>query len=79
MAFKEFNLNQFKILFVLEIGFTLISVDLSPHEFKVLSFAKLQITDCPIIMNILLVNILNKSEPNIDPNGIASLIFGHLL
>ena len=48
LAFKEFNLNQFKILFVLEIGFSLISVDLSAHEFKVLSFAKLQITDCPI-------------------------------
>ena len=38
----EFNLNQFKILFVSKIRFSLVSVNLSPHEYKVLSSAKLQ-------------------------------------
>ena len=67
LAFNEFNLNQFNILFVSKIKFYLISVNLFPHEYKVLSSAKLQISDYSIIMNILLINTLKKIGPNIDP------------
>ena len=35
LAFNEFNLNLFHILFVSKIRFSLISVNLSPHEYKV--------------------------------------------
>ena len=35
LAFNEFNLNLFNILFVSKIRFSLISVNLSPHEYKV--------------------------------------------
>ena len=35
LAFNEFNLNLFNILFVSKIWFSLISVNLSPHEYKV--------------------------------------------
>ena len=70
LAFKKFNLNQFKILFVSKIIFLL--------TFKVLSSVKLQIPDCSIVMNILSINILNKSEPNTDPWEIPRLIFDHL-
>ena len=66
LAFKEFNLNQLKIIFVSKIRFSLISANVYPHEYKVLSSAKLQISDCSLIMNVSLTNILNKSGPNID-------------
>ena len=79
LAFKEFNLNLFKILFVAEIRFPFISINLSLHKFTVLSSAKLQICDCSIIMNMSLIHILNKSGPNIEPPGIFSLVFDYLL
>ena len=77
MAFSEFNLNQFKILSVPKIRFSIISVNLCLDEYNILSSAKLQISDCLIIINISL--ILNKIEPNINPLGIPYLIFDHLL
>ena len=65
---------------------SLTSVNVSYHEYKVwvlllwvLSSAKLQITDCSIIMNISLTNILKKFSPKIDPWEIPRLIFDHLL
>ena len=79
LAFNEFNLNQFKILSISKTRFSLIYVNLSSDEYKVLSSAKLQISDCSIIMNISLINILKKIEPNIDPLGIPRVIFDHLL
>ena len=79
LAFNEFNLNQFNILFVSKIRFSLISLNLSPHEYKVSSSAKWQMSDCSIVMNISLINILNKIGPNIDPRGIPRLNFDHLL
>ena len=66
LAFNEFNLNQFNIPFVSKTRFSLISVNHSPHEHKVLSSAKLQIYDCSIIMNMWLINILNKVDPKIE-------------
>ena len=79
LAFNEFNLNQFNIPFVSKTRFSLISINHSPHEYKVLLSAKLQISDCSIIMNMSLINILNKIGLKIDPRGIPRLIFDHLL
>ena len=67
LAFNEFSLNQFNIPFVSKIRFSLISVNHSPYEYKVLLPAKLQISDYSITMNISLINILNKIGPKIDP------------
>ena len=65
-GFKEFNLKKFKILFVSEGKFSLISANFSPHEYRVLSSEILQISHCSIIMDILLINITNESGSNID-------------
>ena len=83
----EFNLSQNLILKcflyekprIFETKFSLISANLFPYEYKVLSSAKFQISDCSIIMSISLINILNKSGSNIDPCGIPRLIFDHIL
>ena len=37
------------------------------HEYRVLSLAKLHIPDFSVKKNILFMNILNSSGPNIDP------------
>ena len=54
------NRNQFNTSFVSKTRFSLISVDHSPHEYKVLLSAKWQISDCSMFMSMSLVNILNK-------------------
>ena len=64
--FKEFNLKKFKILFVSEGKFSLISVNFSPHEYSVLSSEIFQISHCSIIMDILSIYITNESGSNID-------------
>ena len=45
------------------------------HEYRVLSSAKLHISDFSIKKNISFMNILNCSGPNIDPSGNIKLIF----
>ena len=67
LAFNEFSLNQFNIPFVSKIRFSLISVNHSSREYKVLSSAKFEISDYSIMMNMSLINILNKIGPKIDP------------
>ena len=79
LTFNEFNLSQYNIPFVLKIRFCLTSVNHSPHEYKVLSSAKLQIADYLTIINISLINILNKIGPKIDPRGIPRKVFDYLL
>ena len=71
--------KQVLILFVSETKLSLISVNLFPHQYNLLLSAKLPISDCSIIMNISVINILNKSGPNIEPSGMPRLIFYHLL
>ena len=50
-----------------------------PHEYTVLSSAKLQISDFYTKKKISLMNILNNSGPNIEPRGIPPQISDHLL
>ena len=69
LAFNEFNLSQYNIPLVSKIRFSSTSVNHSPHEYKALSSAKLQIAYCSIIINLSLINILNKINPSIDPRG----------
>ena len=49
-----------------------------PHEYAVLSSAKLQISDFSTKKKISFMNILNNS-PNIEPWGIPRQISDHLL
>ena len=49
-----------------------------PHEYTVLSSAKLQISDFYTKKKISLMNILNNSGPNIEPWAIPRQISDHL-
>ena len=53
--------HELKFSKVGKIRTSLISVNLTPHEYKLLSSAKLQVSDCSINMNTLLRSILNKT------------------
>ena len=44
LAFKEFGLDQFKLFFASKMRFFLNFANFSPHEDKVLSFEKFQIS-----------------------------------
>ena len=50
-----------------------------PHEYIVLSSAKLQISGFPTKKKISFVHTLNNSRPNIEPYGISQQIPDHLL
>ena len=50
-----------------------------PHEYTVLSSAKLQISDFSTEKKTTLMNILNNSGPNIEPWDIPQQIPDHLL
>ena len=50
-----------------------------PHEYTVLSSAKLQISYSSTENRISLMNILNNNGPNIEPCDIPVLIPDHLL
>ena len=50
-----------------------------PHEYIVLSSAKLQISDFSLKKKISLMNILNNNAPNIESCDIPSQISDHLL
>ena len=50
-----------------------------PHEYVVLSSAKLQISDFSFKKKISLMNILNNNRHNIEPFGIPQQISDHLL
>ena len=67
LPFHEFILNQNKIFFISNIRFSLMQNKFLSHEYRVLPSAKLHISDFSIKKNILFMNILNSSGPNIDP------------
>ena len=70
LALNEFVLNQNKIFFISNVRFSLMRNKFLSHEYRVLSSAKLHISDFSIKKNISFMNILNSSGPNIDPWGI---------
>ena len=67
------------MFFIVNIKFSLILEESFPHEYTVLSSAKLQISDFSTKKKISLMNILNNSSPNIYPWGIPRQISDHLL
>ena len=67
LAFNEFVLSQNKIFFISNIRFSLMRNKFLSHEYRVLSSAKLHISDLSIKKNISFMNILHSSGPNIDP------------
>ena len=69
-AFNEFVLNQNKIAFTSNIRFSLTRNKFLLHKYRVLSSARLYISDFSVKKNISFMNILNSSGANIDPWGI---------
>ena len=67
------------MFFIVHIKSSLILGRSSPHEYIVLSSAKLQISDFSTKNEISLINISNNSGPNIRPCGIPQKITDHLL
>ena len=67
------------MFFIVHIKSSLILGRSFPHEYTVLSSAKLQISDFSTKKKISLMNILNNSGPNIEPWGIPWQISDHLL
>ena len=67
------------MFFIVHIKFSLILRRSFPHEYVVLSSAKLHISDFSTKKKIPLMNILINSGPNIEPCGIPQLISDHLL
>ena len=70
LALNEFVLNQNKIFFISNVRFSSMRNKFLSNEYRVLSSAKLHIPDFSIKKNTSFMNILNNSEPNIDPWGI---------
>ena len=79
LAFNEFVLSQNKIFFTSNIRFSLMGNKFQSLEYRVLSLAKLHISDFSIKKNILFMNILNSSGPNIDSWGIPRRTLDQLL
>ena len=67
------------MFFIVHIKSSLILGRSFPHEYMVLSSAKLQISDFSTKKKISLMNILNNSAPNIEPCGIPRQIPHNLL
>ena len=67
------------MFFVVHIKSSLVLGRSFPHEYIVLSSAKLQIFDFSTKNKISLMNILNNSGINIEPCGIPRYISDHLL
>ena len=67
------------MFFVVHIKSSLVLRRSFPHEYIVLSSAKLQISDFSTKNKILLMNILNNNRPNIEPCFISQQISDHLL
>ena len=67
------------MFFIVHIRFSLILARPFPHEYTVLSSAKLQISNFSRKKKISLINILNNSGLNIEPWGIPRQILDHLL
>ena len=67
------------MLFIVHIKSSLILGRCFPHEYIVLSSAKLQISNLSMKKKISLMNILNKSGPNIESWRIPRQISDHLL
>ena len=67
------------MFFIVHIRSSLVLARSFPHEYTVLSSAKLQISDFSTKKKISLINILNNSGPNIEPWGITRQISDHLL
>ena len=58
------------MFFIVHLKSSLILGRSFPHEYIVLSSAKLQISDFSMKKKISLMNILNSRGPNIEPCGI---------
>ena len=67
------------MFFVVHIKSSLVLGRSFPHEYIVLSSAKLQISDFSTKNKISLMNILNNRGLNIEPCGIPRQISDHLL
>ena len=67
------------MFFIVHIKPALILGRFFPHEYIVLSSAKLQIYDFSKKNKTSLMNILNKNAPNVEPCGIPRQISDHLL
>ena len=74
----ELVLNQYKSLLALCTRFSDTLFKFAPQEYKVLSSAKLQISDFSMTKNRSFINMLNKG-PSIEPCGIPCLISDHSL
>ena len=67
------------MFFIVHIKSSLILGMPFPHEYTVLSSAKLQISYSSTENRISLMNILNNNGPNIEPCDIPVFISDHLL
>ena len=79
LTFNGFLLNQNKIFFISNIRFSLMRNKFLSQQYRVLSSAKLHISNFSIKKNISLMNILNSSGPNINLWGIPRKTFDQLL
>ena len=67
------------MFFIVHIKSSLILGRSFPHEYTVLSSAKLRISDYSTKTKILLMNILNNKGPSTEPCAIPQQLSDHLL
>ena len=79
VCFMELILNQYKSLLASCSRFSNTVFKFAPQEHKVLSSAKLQISDFSMAKNRSLINMLNNKGPSMETCGIPCLISDHLL
>ena len=78
-AFMKLVFNQYKSLLASCFRFSNTVFKFAPQEYKVLSSAKLQISDFSMTKNKSFINMLNNKGPSMEPCGIPCLISDHLL
>ena len=78
-AFMELVLNQYKSLLALCSTFSDTLFKFATQEYKVLSSAKLQISDFSMKKNRSFINMLNNRGSSMEPCGIPCLISDHLV
>ena len=73
----ELILDQYKSLLASCFKFSNTVFKFVPQEYKVLSSAKLQISNFPMTKNKSFINILNNKGPSMEPSRIPRLISDH--
>ena len=76
---NKIKIKQYKNTIVSNIIFFLMCKKFLSHEYRILSSAKLRISDFPMKRDMLFINLLNNSRPNNDPLGIPRKTSDQLL